>query len=140
MLALLHSLFSLEVAFEPDAAKQRKGLALLLDSPQARVVVAESDGQVVGMATLQLMVSTAEGGMAGLIEDVIVDQAFRRQGIAQRLLSHLVQMAQRLGLSRLQLLADKENANALAFYAHLGWQISGMIDLKYQVSPDERRS
>jgi ribosomal protein S18 acetylase RimI-like enzyme len=133
LVALLQSLFELEAAFEPDAAKQRRALRLILDSPLAHVVVAECEGKVVGMASLQFMISTAEGGLAGFVEDVIVDSAYRRQGIGQQLLTDLVHKAKRRGVTRLQLLADRENAPALAFYAGLGWQTSGMIDLKYQV-------
>lgn len=36
--------------------------------------------QVVGMSTLQVLVSTSEGGHVGFIEDVVVDSTARGRG------------------------------------------------------------
>ena len=45
------------------------------------IKVAEIDGAVRGMCTVQLVISTAEGGLAGLVEDLVVDRTYRGQGI-----------------------------------------------------------
>jgi hypothetical protein len=60
---LLAELFSLEQDFSVDVQAQQRGLALLLEQPGATVAVAESAGQIVGMATMQQLISTAEGGV-----------------------------------------------------------------------------
>ena len=72
---------------------------------------------IVGMATLQLLISTAEGGTAGVIEDLVVSESMRGQGIGQALLNHLCGWAEGQGITRLQLLADRDNQAALDFYA-----------------------
>jgi len=43
-------------------------------------MVAELDKQIVGVCTAQLLISTAEGGIVALIEDVVVDGNYRGQG------------------------------------------------------------
>lgn len=48
---------------------------MLIANQWATVLVAETSGKVVGMATGQLTISTAEGGPALLVEDVVVAPA-----------------------------------------------------------------
>ncbi len=123
LVRLLGALFSLEADFTPDAPRQRRGLELLLADPQRRaVLVAERGGAVVGMVTGQLLVSTAEGGPAVLLEDLVVEEATRGQGLGRRLVDELERWARGHGASRVQLLVDEENPEALAFYRELGWR------------------
>jgi GNAT superfamily N-acetyltransferase len=131
LVRLLHVLFSIEADFRPDPARQRRGLALLLADPQrAAVLVAERSGAVIGMATAQLVISTAEGGPSALVEDVVVDERERGTGVGRRLLDALEAWASAQGASRLQLLADRENAPALRFYERLGWRGTQLIALR----------
>jgi ribosomal protein S18 acetylase RimI-like enzyme len=127
---LLGELFALEADFRIDAARQRRGLQLMLATPQARVLVAEAEGKVIGMATGQLTISTAEGGPALLVEDVVVDVAWRGRGIGRRLLTELGDWAVAHNAHRLQLLADRNNATGLDFYRSLGWQVTALICLR----------
>jgi GNAT superfamily N-acetyltransferase len=127
---LLAMLFTLEQDFEPDVRKQHLGLELLLKSDQSHVVIAETAGDVIGMATLQLVISTAEGAAAAWIEDVIVDPAWRGQGIGGRLLDSLAEWATTKGVTRLQLVADCNNQPALDFYASQGWDQTALIALR----------
>lgn len=119
---LLDCLFAIEEDFQPDRIKQRKGLTALLNRPDAIIFVAEVKGQTVGMISCQTLISTAEGGEVGLVEDVVISPAFRKQGIGQALVDAVVEWAKQRRLKRLQLLADSENAPALTFYRQLGWQ------------------
>ena len=125
LIELLAALFAIESDFSADRAKQCQGLELLLAQPDDRAVllVARSnDGRAVGMASAQLVISTAQGGPSAWIEDVVVQRALRGQGIARLLLSELLAWAQRHGATRAQLLADNANTPALDFYRHIGWE------------------
>jgi GNAT superfamily N-acetyltransferase len=122
---LLAALFAIERDFSVDRARQRRGLELLLAQPDDRAVVLvarSNDGNAVGMASAQLVISTAEGAPSAWIEDVVVQQTRRGQGIARLLLRELLEWAQRHGATRAQLLADSANTSALDFYGHTGWQ------------------
>ena len=130
LLDLLAALFTIEQDFTPDREKQRRGLERLLDAPDAHVVVAEEAGRVVGMATLQVVISTAEGGPAGLIEDVVVSESQRGRGIGRALMDDLIAWAGERGLTRLQLLADRDNQSALDFYRKQGWTLTRLIALR----------
>jgi N-acetylglutamate synthase-like GNAT family acetyltransferase len=92
MADLLGELFSVESGFTADRERQERGLRALIEGPpgSAQVIVAESEGTVIGMATVQTVVSTAEGGQVGLVEDVIVERELRGQGIGTRLLGKVI--------------------------------------------------
>jgi len=130
LIPLLAQLFSIEQDFSPDPQRQRRGLESLLNSQSAYVAVAEHAGKVIGMATLQVVISTAEGGPVGWVEDVVVDSQERGRGVGGALLEHLVGWAQNRGLTRLQLLADRDNQPALDFYRKEAWATSSLIALR----------
>ncbi len=127
---LLATLFSIEIDFEVDYSKQSKGLEMMLDDMDTRcILVAEQCQQVVGMCTAQILISTAEGGSVALIEDVVVDNSYRRLGIGKELLIGIESWALEKGAKRLQLLADRNNTVALEFYKSMSWNITNLICL-----------
>ncbi len=132
MSRLLSQLFSIETDFVADEEKQQRGLQLLLDSPDGHCVVAEGQDRVIGMATVQVLISTAEGGRVGLVEDVVVDEAHRGKGVGAAMLNSLQQWAKDNALSRLQLAADRDNGAALEFYAGQGWEQTNLVMLRHR--------
>ncbi len=127
---LLRELFMTETEFAYDEAKQERGLRLLLGAPSAGVWVAERGGMIVGMVTVQLVVSTAEGGLSGLLEDLVVSAECRNAGIGALLLETAVQWTRAKGATRIQLLADRTNAAAFRFYFRHTWELTRMIALR----------
>lgn len=136
MADLLAELFTLESDFRPDRAKQFLGLHLILDNPAlGRLFVLRLDGRVAGMANALITVSTAEGAHVVLLEDVIVQAGHRGQGHGRRLVEQVAAWAAAEGMSRITLLADRENQPALDFYARLGFQPSAMDVLRRSIAP-----
>jgi ribosomal protein S18 acetylase RimI-like enzyme len=103
LVELLKELFAIEADFDFDQDKQERGLNLLLNSAKDCILMAEllDDSRVVGMCSVQTMISTAEGGPVGLLEDLIVAADFRHQGIGEKLLTEAVYWAKCRGLERL---------------------------------------
>jgi ribosomal protein S18 acetylase RimI-like enzyme len=132
LVALLKELFTIEADFNFDQDKQASGLNLLLESEKDCIFVAQllNENKVLGMCTVQTLISTAEGGRVGLLEDLIVEADFRNQGIASKLVAAAVDWAQCQGLKRLQLLADKNNLSALNFYEKQGWESTQLVCLR----------
>ena len=128
--SLLQILFSIEEDFFFNKPLQRRGLELMLTNERCCVLVADVNGQAVGMCSGQLTISTAEGGPALLVEDMVVHEDYRRQGIGQRLMAEVAEWGKTKGVSRLQLLADRNNALGLEFYKKLGWQTTELICLR----------
>lgn len=130
MVELLQLLFSIEVDFVFDSERQSKGLQLLLQAENGLIVVAEENGAVVGMATGQLLISTAEGAPALHIEDVVVQANHQGKGIGGKLLGEVGQWGADRGAHRMQLLADKYNLPADKFYKKHEWQTTDLICLR----------
>lgn len=130
LVSLLAVLFSIEEDFVFDEPRQRRGLVLMLKNERGCVLVAEAEGQVIGMCSGQLLVSTAEGGLSLLVEDVVVDEQWRGRGVGRLLMEAVSDWARANKVSRLQLLADCNNVPALDFYRSLGWHTTDLICLR----------
>lgn len=128
---LLHELFTLESDFRPERDKQLRGLRAILDDPAlGRLFVLRVGSKVEGMANALITVSTAEGGRVLLLEDVIVSREHRGSGLGRRLVEHIGDWAREQGMTRVTLLADRDNHAALDFYRRLGFEQSGMTVLR----------
>jgi GNAT superfamily N-acetyltransferase len=130
MIHLLHQLFVIEADFDFSAERQRRGLELLLVTPTAMVMIAEEEKKVIGMATAQLVISTAEGGRSLLIEDLVVTPINQNCGVGTALLTALATWGAGRGAERIQLLADRNNEPALRFYRQKGWRETQLICLR----------
>ncbi len=130
MVDLLSELFQIEADFSFDAEKHAVALLLLLRDRRSAVFVACERHMVIGMITVQRLISTAEGGNVALIEDLVVKEDYRGNGIATRLLSEVFEWAEAESVTRVQLLADKNNEAALAFYSSNQWQTTNLICLR----------
>lgn len=132
LVLLLRQLFEIESDFEFEPGLHRRGLALMLDGclKHKCIKVAEIRGRVVGMCTAQTLISTAQGGIVALIEDLVVDASLRGQGIGAKLLHSIEQWAHSRGATRLQLLADCNNTSALTFYGKNGWQRTHLVCIR----------
>ncbi len=129
MAGLLRQLFAIEADFAVNMQAQVRGLSLLLGA-EACLLVADADGAVVGMVSIQTLISTAEGGAVGLMEDLVVAEGCRGRGIGTRLLHAALAWTREQGLTRVQLLADKNNAEALRFYSRHSFHKTQLVCLR----------
>jgi ribosomal protein S18 acetylase RimI-like enzyme len=131
LVGLLEQLFSIETDFEFNPKKHCKGLALMLEGcgKHRAVKVAVHGNKIVGMCTAQTRISTAAGGVSAVLEDLVVTEDYQGQGIGSALLDQIHLWAAKRGITRLQLLADKNNTSALDFYSSRKWQQTDLICL-----------
>ncbi len=129
---LLADLFESESDFAADPKKQATGLRLLLEdgTGRSKVFVAVHEEHVIGMCSVQVIISTAEGRPAAIVEDLVVRREQRGFGFGTALLEAVREWCLDRGITRLQLLADKDNAYALAFYADRRWCGTNLICLR----------
>jgi GNAT superfamily N-acetyltransferase len=135
MVDLLKELFMIEADFQFDESIQYSGLQMFLDGcgKHRCVRVAGIQDRLVGMCTAQTLISTAEGGIVALIEDLVVNLEYRGRGIGTKLLQSVETWAGIRGIRRIQLLADKNNQTGLNFYAHQKWQSTELICLRKRI-------
>ena len=136
---LLRLLFTQESDFQPNRSLQERGLRLIIERPElGRIFCTSVGGRVVGMISVLLTISTAEGGRAAWLEDMIVHPDLREKGIGKRLLSHATSEARSLGCSRITLLTDSSNSSAMHFYESAGFVRSQMVPFRLMLRAEWR--
>ena len=134
---LLSDLFSHEGDFTPDPVRQMRGLRMILEQPnRGRIFVLRRNGRILGMINLLFTISTAEGGVVILLEDLIIHQDFRGHGLGSKLLNHALNYAKSKDFKRITLLTDRINADAQRFYKRHGFFESAMLPMRYVLSDD----
>jgi GNAT superfamily N-acetyltransferase len=106
---------------------------ILADARIGRIFVAREGGRIIAMAILLYTVSTAEGGRAGLFEDLVVAPEARGSGVGSALLQFVIDEATREGLRRLTLLTDRDNERAQALYRRRGFVDSTMRPMRLKL-------
>ncbi|HEY3932784.1 MAG TPA: GNAT family N-acetyltransferase [Verrucomicrobiae bacterium] len=128
---LLSLLFAQEADFKPDAKSQSRGLRLILDQPDVGLIYCATKGKsVIGMVSILFTVSTAEGGRAAWLEDMVVHPNWRGKSIGRQLLHEAINRMRSVGCARITLLTDSTNSAAIHFYEKAGFVRSGMIPLR----------
>ncbi|TWG91191.1 L-amino acid N-acyltransferase YncA [Nocardioides sp. J9] len=90
------------------------------DDPVASVLVAESAGEVVGMALWFRTFSTWTGTPGLYLEDLFVDPAARGSGLGKALLAALARIAVHRGYRRVEWAVLDWNTPSIEFYEALG--------------------
>ncbi len=101
----------------PWTAEDFRNMILI---PDALYLVAHVDGRVAGSAGLRLICGE------GFIDNVVVDEAHRGQGIAQALMAQLETAALERGAGDLTLEVRKSNAPAIHVYEKAGFVSEGI--------------
>lgn len=134
LVELLGLLFAQEAEFSPNTRKQERALRMILEDPSLGTVYVAREGKtVLAMVSVLESVSTAEGGRAGLLEDMVVRPEARGRGVGKALLDHAVDRSRDKGLLRLTLLTDSDNATARGLYAQAGFVSSPMRPMRLKL-------
>ncbi|HEX7506705.1 MAG TPA: GNAT family N-acetyltransferase [Polyangia bacterium] len=135
MVELLSYLFKQEQDFSPVATKQRRALELILAQPaMGRLFVLTRGDKLLGMISLLFTISTAEGGKAAWLEDLVVRPDHRDKGLGTRLLRAAIDWARKEGLTRITLLTDADNVSARRLYLRQGFAASAMQPLRLHLA------
>ena len=78
-------------------------------------------GEIIGMAQLDRRYNI-EGVRVGTIETVVVDEAYRGQGIAQSMIERLINIALQSGVKRIRLTSKPEREAANHLYQKMGFE------------------
>ena len=109
-----------EVFEAGDVDDRDAHLAGLLRSPHFWVFSATIDGRVVGGLTGYTLPMARTNARELFVYDLAVHPAHQRGGVATRLMSAARQAAKVEGIDDIFLIAENEDAHALAFYRALG--------------------
>ena len=88
------------------------------------ILVAEYQQQILGLIEIQMRNtnhSLLKSRRYGHIRDIVVDRAWRRQGVGRSLIYNAHQWAKRQEASSVEVIAFSFNQEALSFYRKLGY-------------------
>ena len=88
-------------------------------------MVAELDGRVVGLATLQVSPSIEYDEPAGKLAALVVDEAHRGSGVGRALVEAMEAEARARGCAVFFLTTAERRADAHAFYERIGLEQTG---------------
>lgn len=105
-----------------DEALAQRFIGERLQRGESVIFLAEVGGKVAGFTQLFPSFSSVRAGRAWMLNDLYVDIAARRLGVARALLRAAANFARADGAIRLELETDHDNRSAQALYRALGWQ------------------
>ena len=111
-----------------DAEGLRATAQRFRESPSLEVLVAETEGTVVGFVSLSF--SQGLSGVRALIGELAVEPAHRRKGIGASLVEATVRLARRRGCSHLLVDTSRANEPARTFYQACGFPTGGVAPLR----------
>ena len=124
--------YVLHAAGKPDVFKPgfheevRNYIHTIWNDPEQTIAVAEKDGTICGFAVLHHINKPENPFMKERdfldIDELCVDEAFRRQGIASAMIAFIREFAKEKGFHRIELNMWEFNQGALAFYEAAGFQ------------------
>ena len=105
-----------------DLPRARAFLAARLQAGESVVLLAERDHAAVGFAQLFPMFSSVRTARMWVLNDLYVEAAARRGGVARGLLEAAARFAREDGAVRIVLETAVDNAAARALYRDVGWR------------------
>ena len=93
--------------------------------PGYELLVAEDEGEVVGTMVLLIVPNLSHSALPwALVENLIVDQRYQRQGTGRLLMDYAIARAKEAACFKVVLSSDKRRREAHKFYRSLGFEVS----------------
>ena len=113
--------------FKPGFCKELQDfIHVIRADPEQEIVVAETDGKISGFAVLHHIFRPENPFMKERdfldIDELCVDEAYRRQGVASEMLRFIQDLARERNFHRIELNMWEFNQDALAFYEAAGFK------------------
>ena len=104
----------------PDRLLSESELSRIVSSPHTKLFVARAGGNIIGM--ISLAVVQMPSGMRSYLEDLVVDSAYRRRGVATALLEAAIDHARRSGARSLDMTSRPSRRDAIRLYEKMGFR------------------
>lgn len=105
-----------------NLAKLRTVYDRAMTSTTQRYVCAVENGEIVGFASLSFKNSLWQEAALASIDELVVAERARGQGIGGALLDHMIDIARKTGCTRIELDSAFHRTEAHEFYDHRGFE------------------
>lgn len=123
-----------------DSVKNSEGIARdvlsensrnALTNPNSYILVAETEGKVIGFISFMTRNTIVHSGPCGLIDELVVSKRHRRKGVGKELIKAAVEECKKLRCCEVEVSTEFTNVNAREFYKHCGFEETGVIFEKH---------
>jgi len=111
----------------------RAALDRIVSSPAITLLIARTDGKISG--TLTLVMFPIPTGIRAWIEDVVVDEAARGQGIGEALSQEAIKIAEAAGARTVDLTSRPSREAAGRLYEKIGFKLRETRVYRYLMGP-----
>lgn len=137
VMAITRQVNDLHVSWRPDIFRQAENLYpeeyFLEDIRNKALYVARLDGALVGYVCFHIWETNSDASVPSKvldIDDITVDAKYRHQGIGQRIMADIREIAGERGCNDIQLSVYPQNENAVRFYEKCGFRVR---NIRYQM-------
>ncbi len=114
-----------ELGQKPSPDDYRQTFAKICAVPGYNLLVAEDQGAVVGTMVLLIVPNLAHSASPwAIVENLIVDNMYRRQQVGRLLMEYAIERARDAGCYKLVLTSNRKRRGAHRFYRSLGFEAS----------------
>jgi GNAT superfamily N-acetyltransferase len=119
-----HSVYDPRFRFAPAAQRElERHLVETTRSRDARILLAEADGRVIGyvLGEVHKRKPLYPMGCYGFISDISITEAWRRRGVGRTLVENLVEWFRMKGVTAIELFVAEANPISMAFWDSMGF-------------------
>lgn len=106
---------------DPERYPTSEELEKLIQSEDTLVFVAKENDEILGTSTLALY--RIPSGIKAWIEDVVVDESARGKGVAVALMNHVLNVARKMNVEKVDLTSQPFRVAANNLYLKLGFKL-----------------
>jgi GNAT superfamily N-acetyltransferase len=110
-----------QLGYATTAGQARARLATWSADERSTVIAAEAGGVLAGVAAVHAIPLLEQAGSRGRLVALVVDEAYRRLGIARILVEAAEAEARRLGCLDMEVTSARDRTAAHAFYTSAGY-------------------
>jgi GNAT superfamily N-acetyltransferase len=119
-----------QLGYPTAPSEMQAKVDLFLALPSERVLLAERDGEVVGVLSFHLTPMLHAPGKLGRITSLVVSETYRGQGIGSRLVQEAEAWAWSKGCTKIEVTSGDRRLDAHRFYERRGYQCNERRFLK----------
>jgi ribosomal protein S18 acetylase RimI-like enzyme len=104
-----------------------ESLRKMANSDAYRVLLAEDEGQVVGLLSLSFRHTLFHSAPTALIDELVVEQGHRRRGVGRQLVAEAIERCRAAGCCEIEVSTERSNEAAQKFYRQHGFSHEAVL-------------
>jgi len=104
-----------------------ESLRKMADNDAYQVLLAEDEGQVVGLLSLSSRQTLFHAAPSALIDELVVEQGHRGRGVGQQLMAEAIERCRAAGCCEIEVSTERSNEIAQEFYRRHGFSHEAVL-------------